>query len=100
MAQSAKMGNISMSTTCHAHVAVHSRSGVTAVNYEVVAPGFAADCFVDALDQQRIAFTVSQRCPKISGIVLPQAHVQRPGASQPNAVAGLAEIMSKGSDET
>mgnify|MGYP000361356845 CR=1 FL=1 len=40
-----------------------------------------------------------QRCAQIRRVVLAEAHIERAGAGQSHAIAGLAEIMGEGGDE-
>ena len=41
----------------------------------------------------------AERLPEIGGIFLSEAHVERAGAGEADAVAALAEIMGHGRDE-
>src|SRR6266849_1023902 len=69
---------------------------VTAVDDEIMTFGFAADGFVD----DGIVGRCTQGRPQIGGIVLPQAHIEHPGAGKPHAVAAFAEIVAQRRDET
>ena len=73
---------------------------VAAVDDEVVALRLAADRFVDAASTAaRRSSRLPQRCAKIGGVFLSEAHEQRAGAGQPDAVAAFAEIMGQRRDE-
>ena len=69
------------------------------VDNEVMSLGFAADRFMDRVDQQSVILAGTQRRPQISCIFLSQAHIKRAGAGQTDAIARLTEIMCQRGDE-
>ena len=62
---------------------------VAAVDDEIVALGLAGDRFVDGRVQEIVAFGSAQRLAQIGGILLAEAHVERAGAGDAHAIAGL-----------
>src|SRR5205085_11171077 len=83
----------------HAHVARDSRATVAPVDDEVVAFGLARDRLVDRRIDEVVAFRGAQRRAQVRGVLLAEAHVERAGAGEAHAVAGLAEVMGEGRDE-
>jgi len=50
--------------------------------------------------EQVIRLACPQRSAKIGGIFLPETHIERAGTGHPHAVAGFAEIVGEGRDES
>src|SRR5690242_13662486 len=86
------------STAGDAHMPRHRRALVPAVDDEVMALGLARDRLGDRRVERLVALAEAQRRAQIGGVLLAQAHEQRPGTGQAHAVAALAEIMGQGRD--
>src|SRR5262245_18386129 len=72
---------------------------VAPVDDDIVALGLARDRFADSCDERLVALGLTQRLPQIGRVLLPQAHIERPGSGLAHAVAALAEIMGEWRDE-
>ena len=77
----------------------HGRRGMCAVDHEVMALGLAGDRFLDRGVQRLRRFATPQRRAQIRSVVLAEAHIERAGAGDADAVAALAEIMGQRRDE-
>ena len=75
------------------------RPVVAAVDDEIVALGLARDRLADRRLERLVALRLAQRRAQIGGVLLAEAHIERAGAGQPDAVAALAEIMGQRRDE-
>src|SRR5215207_1422318 len=74
------------SAASHAHVAGQRRALVAAVDDEVVPLGLAGDGFVDGRVQRLVALRGAQRRTEIGGVLLAEAHIERAGAGNADAV--------------
>src|SRR6202012_3778133 len=83
----------------HAHMAADARAVVAAIDDEVMALGLEPNGAVDRGAQQFIVARGPQRLAQVGGVFLAEAGVQRAGAGNTHAVAGLAEIMRHWRDE-
>src|SRR5207248_11048646 len=72
---------------------------VAAVDDKIVALRLAVDRGANRGFERLVALGLAQRGAQIRRVFLAEAHVQRPGAGQADAVAALAEIMRQGGDE-
>src|SRR5437764_13323604 len=75
------------------------RTPMAAVNDEVMALGFSANCFIDGGIEQIVGFRGAQRFAQVGGVLLTEAHIERAGARYSHAIAGFAEIVSERRDE-
>ena len=90
----AKIGPLSyVSPARHTHMSRHGRPIMPAIDDEIVSLGLAADRLADRIIQLGIARAIAQHGAGIRRIVLPQAHVQRPGAGQPHTIAKLSQKL-------
>src|SRR6266516_2441560 len=76
----------------HAHVPGQRRAAMAAIDDEIVPLGLARNGFVDGRVKRLVALGSPQRRAEIGRILLPEAHVERARAGDPDPVAGLAEI--------
>src|SRR2546428_680094 len=76
----------------HAHMAGETGPVVAAIDDEIVAFRLAVDRLADRCFERLVAFRLPQRRTQVGGVLLPEAHKQRAGAGQPDAVAAFAEI--------
>src|SRR5262249_43256460 len=83
----------------YAHVPGHRRAVVATIDDEIVALRLAADRLVNRLFQFGVGRARPQNAPQVGIIVLPEAHIQCPGAGQPDTVTALAEIVCHWRDE-
>src|SRR5438034_1825425 len=72
---------------------------VAAVDDEIMPLGLAVDRGADRGFERLVALGLAQRGAQIRRIFLAEAHIQRAGAGQSDAVAAFAEIMGQGGDE-
>src|ERR1700693_2362686 len=72
---------------------------MAAIDDEIVPLGLARNGFIDACLKRLVALGGPQRRAQIGGILLPEAHIERAGAGEADAIAGLAEIMRERRDE-
>ena len=70
-----------------------------AVDDEVVALGLARDRLLDGALEALVALGGAQRRAQVGGVLLAEAHVERAGAGDADAVAALAEIVGQRRDE-
>src|SRR5258708_6511109 len=82
-----------------AHMARHRWSIVAAIDDEIVALGLAGDRFVNGGLEQPVALGQAQRGAQIGGVLLTEAHIERAGAGDADAIAALAEIVRQRRDE-
>src|SRR5215472_9848280 len=87
------------SASRHAHMASHRRPLVLAVNDKVMPLWLAGDGGPYGLLERRVVRPRTQNAAEIGGILLAEAHVEHPGASEAHAVAAFAEIMGHRRDE-
>src|SRR5438874_2168299 len=80
-------------------MARYRRSLMAPVDHEIMALGLARDRLLDRGMDELVALGGAQRAAQVGGVFLTKAHVQRAGAGQAHAVAGLAEIVGEGGDE-
>src|SRR6187431_1326682 len=83
----------------HAHMSGQSGALVTAVDDEVVALGLPCDGVVDRGVEGVVGLRRAERRPEIRGILLAEAHIERAGAGDADAVAGFAEVVCHRRDE-
>src|SRR6185437_16248345 len=83
----------------HTHMAGDCGPVVAAVDDEIVTLRLAADRFADRRFDGVVAFRLPERRAQIGGILLPEAHIERAGAGQPDAIAAFAEIVGQRGDE-
>src|SRR5262249_27789717 len=72
---------------------------VPSIDHKIMAFGLATDRLIDSGIQKVVAFGSAQRPPQVGSVILAQAHVESPGASDPNAVAGFTEVMCQRRNE-
>src|SRR5204862_4033778 len=72
---------------------------VPAIDDEVMALRFQPDGAVDGGAEQLIVAGGAQRLAQVRGILVAEAGMQRPGAGDPHAVTGLAEVVGHWGDE-
>src|SRR6185295_18473346 len=60
---------------------------------------FARNRSVDGVRENGVVARSAQRRAQVGRVVLAEAHVERSGAGQPDAVAAFAKIMSQRRDE-
>src|SRR5688572_11494464 len=87
------------SSTGHAHVARYRRPCGAPIDDEVVSLRLAQDRGVDRRIDQVVALGRAQGRTQVGGILLAEAHVERPGAGQAHAIAAFAEVMGERRDE-
>src|SRR4051812_41027633 len=90
----------SLSAAGHAHVPGEGRALVAAVDDEIMALGLARDRVLDGSIEQGVTLRRAQRRAEVGGVFLAEAHVERAGAGEAHAVAGLAEVMRQRRDES
>src|SRR4029077_5788525 len=83
----------------YAHVTGDGGAVVATIDDEVMAAGLAVDRFANRRLERLISFRLTQRRAQIRRILLAEAHIQRAGASHPDAVAAFAEIMGQRGDK-
>lgn len=80
-------------------MAADGRGGAAAVDDEIVALRLAGYRLADGRVEQFVVVARAQRRAQVGGVLLPQAHIERAGAGQPDPVAGFAEIVGERRDE-
>ena len=88
-----------VSAAGNAHMARHRRCRVRTVDNKVMALGFARNGFADGGNESGVVIAGTERRAEVGGVVLAEAHEQRPGTGQPYAIAGFAKIVSERRDE-
>src|SRR5208282_4862289 len=83
----------------HAHMPGDGGPVVATVDDEIVTARLAADRFPNRRLERFISFGLTQGGAQIGRILLAEAHIKGAGASHPDAVAALAEIMGQGRDK-
>jgi hypothetical protein len=82
------------------HVSGESGPGTASIDNEIVPPRLVIDRASDGGLEDSVFRRGAQGSSEVYGIVLPQAHIERSGACDPDAIAGFAKIMRQGGNES